>query len=268
MADAVTLTHNHYEPDGPETRPPLLVAHGLFGSARNWHTLAGGLAEGRRVIAVDMRNHGQSPHDEDMSYAAMAADLARVMAEEGAEDLLGHSMGGKAAMTLALTEPSLVRRLVVADIAPVGYSHSHLPHIEAMQALDLSAISRRGEADKALAEAIPDRALRGFLLQSLAIENGAARWKLNLGALAEGMAGLIGFPDLDGGYDGPALFLHGSASDYVAAEHHGTIRRLFPKAEIDALEGAGHWLHAEQPQAFVAAVNGWLGRDAAGSRGA
>jgi pimeloyl-ACP methyl ester carboxylesterase len=198
---------------GPSDRPPLVIAHGLFGSGRNWGAVAKRLARDRQVAAVDLRNHGDSPRDPDMSYAAMAGDLAATIAELGGEaDLLGHSMGGKAAMVLALTEPERVRRLVVADIAPAAYRHSQIGYVRAMQALDLAGLSRRSEADARLAPSVPDPVLRAFFLQSLAFEDGVARWKLNLDVLAEQMPTIMGFPEPAGRFPGPTLFLTGAAS--------------------------------------------------------
>ncbi len=248
---------------GPETaRPPLLIAHGLFGSARNWGAIAKRLALHRRVIAVDMRNHGDSPHSPENGYAAMAADLARTIAEHaghgGRADVLGHSMGGKAAMALALTEPARVRRLIVADMAPVAYAHSQIGFVRAMQGLDLAGVSRRSEADAALAATVPEPALRAFLLQSLAFEDGRARWKLNLSALAAEMPRIMDFPDFPGSFPGPALFLSGAGSDYVRPDHWPRIRALFPAAEQRRLPAAGHWLHADAPLAFVEAVSAFL----------
>ena len=259
---ALELTHLAYGPEGAETGPPLLIAHGLFGQARNFHTLARRLATGRRVIAVDMRNHGASPHDPEMTYPAMADDLAGAIRRhcDGAAVVLGHSMGGKAAMTLALTEPGLVRGLIVADIAPVAYTHSHLPYIRAMKALDLGKVRRRADADAALAGAIPDPMLRGFLLQGLSLGGGEPRWRFNLDALESGMESLVGFPDTlaQARYCGPTLVLRGGASDYVAPGDFDEIRARFPAAEIETIDGAGHWLHAEQPDAFLALTSAWL----------
>ena len=168
----------------PGASPPLLIAHGLFGSARNWGAIAKRLGREREVIAVDLRNHGDSPWSPEHDYAAMAGDLAETIAANGGRaDLLGHSMGGKAAMMLALTEPARVRRLVVADMAPVRYGHSQLPYVEAMQGLDLAGVTRRSEADAALAAAVPQPSLRAFFLQSLVVRPDGAGWKLNLDAL-------------------------------------------------------------------------------------
>ena len=255
------LPHLDYPATEETDEPPLVMAHGLFGSARNFHTLARQLATTRRVIAVDMRNHGDAPWG-DAGYPEMAADLADAVRRlaGGPAVVLGHSMGGKAAMGLALTEPGLVAGLIVADIAPVGYGHSHLNYIRAMKSVDLSAVRRRSDAEPALAEAVPEKPLRGFLLQNLLIEDGQARWRINLDALEAGMDRLTGWPEdwPHDSYEGPTLFLHGGTSDYVDAESLPKIRALFPTAEVEAIEGAGHWLHAEKPEAFVEAVDRWL----------
>lgn len=246
---------------------PLVIAHGLLGAARNWGALAKRLAKRRKVIVVDMRGHGASPWSDDVSYPAMAEDLAETIGAEagGRADVLGHSMGGKAAMALALTHPARVRKLIVADIAPVAYDHSHAETLAAMAALDLSAVARRADADRALAEGIPNPALRAFVVQNLAIEDGAARWRPDIAALSAGMAELVGFPSRfrHDSFAGPALFLRGGASDYVTPAMHGAIRARFPAARIETLEGAGHWLHAEQPEAFLAAVEAFLAADGA-----
>lgn len=236
----------------PTARPPLLIAHGLFGSARNWGVIARRLSEGRQVSAVDMRNHGESFHDSDQSYFAMAADLAAVLT--GPSDILGHSMGGKAAMVLALTRPDLVRRLIVADIAPVGYRHTLLDKIAAMQRVDPGRVTTRSEAGVLMD--LKDDPLTAFLLQSLDLAG--RRWRLNLDALAANMAGITGFPDVPAVFDRPTLFLTGGRSDYVLPEHHPGILTLFPHARFARIPDAGHWLHAEKPQEFVAAVAAFL----------
>jgi esterase len=242
--------------------PPLVILHGLFGSGRNWASLARRLGESHRVFTVDLRNHGRSPWAASMSYREMAADVAAFQTYHGLEGatVMGHSMGGKTAMVLALEQGERVGRLIVVDITPVAYRHSHLPMIEAMRAVDLEAASRRGDVDEALKFAVPDIGLRGFLLQNLVSEAGRLRWRLNLKAIADNMDGLIGYPgDLDGlRYGGPTLFLAGAASDYVAADANQRIRALFPAAEIDRIAGAGHWVHAEQPEAFLARVEAFL----------
>lgn len=245
---------------GETSSPGLLIAHGLFGSARNWGAIAKDLGSTYHVVAVDMRNHGQSIHSDEMSYPAMADDLAEVISSQGGKMfVLGHSMGGKAAMALALRAPDLVERLIVGDIAPVAYGHSHIGLIDAMEQVDLGTITRRKEADVALAAHVSDRSLRGFLLQSLEVEDGTARWKFNLSALRHSMADLIGFPQIDGTFGGPALFLAGDRSDYVDDASRDAITEKFSRARIVKLKDAGHWLHADQPEAFTATVRAYLG---------
>jgi esterase len=245
---------------GPATaRPPLLIAHGLFGSARNWSAIGKRLALHRQVIAVDMRNHGDSPRSPAHDYPSMAADLAETIAAHGGRaDVLGHSMGGKAAMVLALTEPARVNRLIVADVAPVAYGHSQIEYVRAMQAVDLGAVARRSDADAELARSVPEPSLRAFFLQSLAIRPDGASWKLNLDALDDQMPAIMDFPDLAGSFGGPTLFLTGATSTYVRPEHWPRIRALFPAAEHQAIPDAGHWLHADAPGPFIEAVAGFL----------
>ena len=242
-------------------RPPLLIVHGLFGSARNWGGIARRLADRGRVIVPDMRNHGDSPWTESHRYHDLAADLAALAGQEHRPvDVVGHSMGGKAAMMLALSRPDLVNRLVVADIAPVAYGHSQAPLIRAMRALDLTGLSARAEADMRLAEAVDDPAVRAFLLQSLDLRADPPRWKLNLDTLEADMAHITGWPDQPAAvrFGGPALFLAGGASDYVRPEHRSAIRALFPAARQARIPGAGHWLHAEKPREFEASLRAYL----------
>lgn len=239
---------------GPERGRPLLIAHGLFGSARNWRSVAKALAEDRHVIAVDMRNHGESPWDPVHDYPGMASDLAEVV--DGEADVLGHSMGGKAAMHLALTEPGRVARLIVVDVAPMAYDHDFDDLLGAMRDLDPSSLSRRSEADEALAQRIDDPGIRAFLLQSLDMREG--RWILNLDVLADRMDDVTGWPGTDGTFEAPTLFVAGGNSDYVARDRRDEIRARFPEARFVEIKGAGHWLHAEKPEAFVTAVGTFL----------
>ncbi|MBL9050174.1 MAG: alpha/beta fold hydrolase [Tabrizicola sp.] len=239
--------------------PTLVIAHGLYGSGRNWGVIARRLADRREVVAVDMRNHGESPRAASQSYPDMAEDLAEVIETLGAPvDLLGHSMGGKAAMQLALTRPDLIRRLIVADIAPVAYTHDQSRNARAMAALDLTRITTRAEADAALASAIDDPALRAFFLQSLDLRQNPPRWRLNLEVLEAEMPKIVGWPGTQGHFDRPALFLTGALSTYVRPEHRETIRLLFPKARFAKIPEAGHWLHAEKPREFEETVRVFL----------
>jgi pimeloyl-ACP methyl ester carboxylesterase len=237
---------------------PVLVLHGLFGSARNWATIARRLAERHRVFALDLRNHGASPWTETMSYPEMAADVRAFIEGRGLGPvaIVGHSMGGKVAMVLALESPALVERLVVVDIAPAYYPPVLLSYIEAMRAIDLERTTRRADVDAALAAAVPEEGIRQFLLQNLVHEGGGLRWRLNLATLAVSMPAISEFPEPPEGtvYDGPTLFIAGERSDYVQPAHRAAIRRLFPRASLLKLRDAGHWIHAERPDAFVATL--------------
>ncbi|MBF9045366.1 alpha/beta fold hydrolase [Rhodobacterales bacterium HKCCE4037] len=238
-------------------RPPLLIVHGLFGSARNWGVIAKRMSDERQVIAVDMRNHGQSFHGAPHDYPAMAGDLAEVIeANGGKADVVGHSMGGKAAMVLALVFPNLVNRLVVADIAPVAYGHTQQGMIDAMRAIDLSAVETRGDAARQMAKTVSEEGVRAFLLQSLDVK--AREWRLNLDQLEADMDAILGFPEIDGVFEGPVLMLSGAESDYVKAEHRAEIKRLFPAARFAKIPGAGHWVHAEKAREFEGACRVFL----------
>lgn len=238
-------------------QPGLLIAHGLFGSARNWGVIAKRLADSRKVLAVDMRNHGSSPWHDSHGYADLAGDLAGVLTAQAApHDILAHSMGGKAAMMLALRYPHLVNRLIVVDIAPVAYDHSQAHNVAALKAVDLSAVSRRSDAAPLLEAQLEDPALVPFFLQSLDVA--AKRWVLNLDVLAAEMPKILGFPDIEATYEGRTLFLSGGQSAYVGRADRGRIKALFPRAQFMRIPGAGHWVHAEKPREFEAAVRQWL----------
>lgn len=238
--------------------PGLLIAHGLYGSARNWGVISKRLSDSRQVVAADMRNHGSSPWFETHSYPDMAEDLAALLEElEGPFDVLGHSMGGKAAMVLALTRPDLVNRLIVADIAPVTYSHSQIQYIEAMKSVDLSRIESRSDVNAQLEGKVDNPALISFFTQSIDIKE--KQWRLNLETLGAEMPKIMSFPDISGHYDGKVMFLTGADSDYVTREHRPKIKALFPKAQFVKIPDAGHWLHADRPRAFEAAIRTWLG---------
>jgi len=242
--------------------PPVAILHGLFGSSRNWRSVAQHLAARHRVLAFDLRNHGASPWADGMSYVDMVEDLRASLRARSIEHaaLLGHSMGGKVGMLMALLHPDEVDRQVIVDIAPAANPPNLLAYIRAMQAVDLRGVKRRAEVDVALAGAVPDPAERAFLLQNLVIDENAARWRLNLEAIERGFPQIVGFPDLPEGtaYRGPALFVAGARSNYIQLEHEPGIRRLFPQARIMRIEGAGHWVHAEQPQAFLQTVGPFL----------
>lgn len=236
---------------------PLLILHGLFGSGRNWGLIARKLADIRRVHALDLRNHGSSPWSSEMTYPVMAEDVALTMDALGIEaaDILGHSMGGKAAMALALAHPEMVRRLIVVDIAPVSYKRDAYPgFIQAMRAARIDGATRRAEVEADLAPAVADPMLRSFLTQNLVRTETGFAWRLNLDALARTLDDIVGWPDLEGRFDGPVTVLVGEKSNYVRPRDEAAFRRLFPNAVFAEIGDAGHWAHAEQPERFVALV--------------
>lgn len=233
---------------------PVIIVHGLFGRRRNWQAIQKRLAESARIVTADMRNHGDSPWDDDMTYPNMAGDLARLIGDLDAGPcvIVGHSMGGKAAMTLALSEPDLVRGLMVVDIAPVAYEHSYRPYIDAMRGVPLDELVRRSEAEKYMQDAIPDPGIRAFLLQNLGQDETGMKWQVNLDAIENGLVDILDFPQgLGDPYDGPALFLRGGKSEFVSEAHTPIIDSLFPMAAHAEIADAGHWVHAEKPEDVI-----------------
>jgi esterase len=257
MPDAVALAGSEYG-----AGPPLLILHGLFGSSANWTAVARRLGAQFRVFALDLRNHGASPWAERMDYPAMAADVAAFIAGRrlGRVALLGHSMGGKAAMVLALTQPGLVERLIVVDVAPVAHAPTVGAYAEAMQALDLRGVTRRGAADALLRPYIADDTVRLFLLQNLVPGADGLQWRINLRAIIAAIATLSGFPEFPPGvaWSGPTLVVKGEQSDYIGEGDLPVLRRLFPNARLATIAGAGHWVHAERLEEFLAAITPFL----------
>jgi len=242
---------------------PLLILHGLFGSSSNWRAIARRLSKNAiEVVTADLRNHGASPWSDSMDYLAMAADVKALIRNKFDQSpmIAGHSMGGKVAICLALQEPSLITGLVAMDIAPISYHHNHLSLIEALRSLNLLNIHKRSEADASLAGPIPDPMLRGFLLQNLTYHNDCYDWRLNLPVLAQSMSTLTDFPEFPPAahYSGPTLFLRGANSHYIPDSALPVIEQLFPSAKVRSIANAGHWLHAEQPDAIVMALREFI----------
>lgn len=257
------LRHYDYVPEvEPASEPSLVILHGLLGTGRNWHSLAQHLGQERRVHCLDLRNHGHSFHAPEMSYAHMAEDVAAFITARVHEPvaLIGHSMGGKVAMTLALTQAQHVAGLMVVDIAPRPYRRDYRPYIEAMQAIDLGSIDRREEVTARLAQSVDDPAVRALLLRNLGRHHGAFVWHPNLSALAEHMDALMDFPAVTESqrYDGPCRFVAGEKSDYITESDWPGIARLFPQARLETVDGAGHWVHADQPETMLARIETFL----------
>lgn len=247
--------------------PPVIVIHGLLGSLDNWQPVSRRLADAFTLFALDLRNHGHSPHSAEMSLETLADDVAEFVRDHalGRVHLLGHSFGGRVAMHLALHRPETVARLVVADISPRAPNPERAASMRALlaalRALDVRSARSREELDAALAKDVPDPTVRQFLLKNLARDSaGSFRWKVNLDALwlnydrlAVGVVAETPCPR-------PALFLRGERSDFLPPEDEPLVRRLFPRAEIHTVPGAGHWLQAEQPDHVAARIRSFLSR--------
>jgi pimeloyl-ACP methyl ester carboxylesterase len=232
----------------------VILLHGLFGSADNWHHIALRLAEKFHVFALDQRNHGQSPHSAEMNYSLMADDVNEFMASRGIEKafVIGHSMGGKTAMQFALQFPQRVEKLVVADMAPRAYAPAHDKFFAALLALDLPSFQTRQQIEDALAPEIPNLMLRRFLLKNLGRNPaGAFFWKINLRGISENYLQLGQPISAPVPFAGPTLFIRGGKSNYIKAEDEPLIRELFPAAQIQTMTEASHWIHADQPEEFL-----------------
>ena len=263
-----------------EAGPRVVFVHGLFGQGKNWTTIARGLADAHRVTLVDLPNHGHSPWTDRVHYLDMVEMLAVELEHLGEPvTLVGHSIGGKVAMQLALRHPELLRALVVVDIAPVEYpvqggrtddsdeeASPFAAYIDAMQALDLDSLTTRSDADDALRDAVPSRMVRSFLLQSLVREglgaDGGWRWRLNLELLERDLGELRGFPEPPPGatYDGPVLWIAGANSTYILPEDRPAMDALFPATRLVRIKDAGHWVHSEQPEVFLRTLRLFLER--------
>jgi pimeloyl-ACP methyl ester carboxylesterase len=217
------------------------------------------LAAKHRVIALDLRNHGQSPHAPDMSYPALAEDVLQTLRRLDALPcaLAGHSMGGKVAMAAALRTPEAVARLLVSDIAPVRYPPSFRAYAAAMAAIPLHPGLTRAEADAALAPVVETPSVRAFLLQNLRFAPNLA-WRIDLPAITAALSSIEDWPAPATTYDGPTLFVAGARSDYIQPAHRPVIRALFPTARFVTVKEAGHWVHAENPTGFAGVVEAFL----------
>ena len=239
---------------------PLVILHGLFGSLDNWITLAKKWSETHQVIMVDQRNHGQSFHDEEFSYWAMSEDLKELLDELEIDkiDLIGHSMGGKTAMTFSDRFPEYLDKLIVADIGPKGYPVHHSAIIDAFYEVPVAELKSRGQADDILKHLVPEFGTRQFLLKNLARTADGFKWKMNLDVIARNIeeVGKPTFPQ--GGYHEKTLFINGGSSDYIQTEDLEEIKASFTNSKFITIAGAGHWLHAEKPAAFYSAVNEFL----------
>ncbi len=249
--------------------PRVVFLHGLFGQGKNWTSAAKALSTSARVTLLDLPDHGRSSWSPTFSYVGMAAQVADVLAGDGGGEpytVVGHSMGGKVAMALAVARPDLVERLCVVDVSPVtgGPIGQFGPYVEGMRSIDLAALTSRAAAEAALTPYAPDPTIRGFLLQNLRRESDPAggshwRWQMNLDLLGAELVAVGGWPDLDATpYPGPVLWLAGERSGYIRPEYAPAMRALFPRVRLVTVKNAGHWVHADQPEVFLAALRRFL----------
>jgi pimeloyl-ACP methyl ester carboxylesterase len=245
-----------------ESGSRVVLCHGLFGQGKNWTQVAKALSVDHRVLLLDMPNHGRSPWTERFDYLELA-DLVAAELDDEPVALVGHSMGGKIAMCLALRHPGLVERLAVVDVAPVAYESGRefVGYIETMRAMDLGGLERRDQAEEALREPVPNPVVRSFLLQNLRRTDDGWHWQANLDLLGEHMADLVGWPGDALGeatYDGPVLWVGGARSDYISDAHAPEMDRRFPRNRRVLVKGAGHWVHSEQPDVFLEVLRRFL----------
>lgn len=241
-------------------KTPLLLIHGLFGSADNWRGIARQLAKTRRIISVDLRNHGRSFHHAQQNYALMATDIANTLDKLDLQkvDVLGHSIGGKVAMQFAADYPSRLNKLIIVDIAPRQYPDSHSQILKNLMALNLAQFNQRREVDAALASSIEDKTIRSFLLTNLTTIDGKLDWRINLNHLLCNYPALLQAVKLAEPISQPSLFISGAHSDYISAADRQQVRENFSNVRLLSIANAGHWVHADQPDAFCQTVESFL----------
>lgn len=238
----------------------LVLLHGIYGSSDNWLTQARMLSDRYHTYALDLRNHGQSPHADEFDYPAMVGDILEFIEAHNLTSvvLMGHSMGGKVAMNFAVAYPERLEKLIVVDIAPRVYNMRHDAILEGLQAIPIDTITTRNEADEALAAFVKEPDVRQFLLKNVQRKpDGGFKWKLNLPVIAENIEKIAAGLQFDGKFEGPVLFVKGARSKYIKDDDIQGIREVFPRATIETLD-TGHWVPAEKPKEFVALVDEWL----------
>ena len=258
------LTFNQFNvtEDSDSERQTVLILHGLFGSKRNWQSIARQLSDQCQVFTLDLRNHGESEHHDDMTYQVMADDVFQFISEHSLKDVsvIGHSMGGKVAMQMALQHPEIIKKLVIIDIAPVKYEHGFNDLIDSLRALPLEQISNRQDADEHLRSTVQPETLRQFLLQNLKTSEDGFRWRINLDAIQANIDALMDFPEDHGHhlFQNPVLFLKGEKSDYIKHLYEQKIFKLFSRALFITVANTGHWLHAENPDFVVQEISKFI----------
>lgn len=233
---------------------PMLILHGFLGMSDNWRTLGNEFSDaGFQVHLVDQRNHGRSPHSEIFNYTELAKDIKEYIKTHGLKNvlLIGHSMGGKTAMTAASLFPDLIEKLIVVDIAPKYYAPHHQEILKGLAAVDDATLESRGEADEVLSKYVPEQAVRMFLLKNLFWkEKNKLGLRMNLSVLAKEIEELGQAMPKQYTYSKPTLFIKGERSSYISPEDHGLIEHHFPDSRIAEIPRAGHWVHAENKKGF------------------
>jgi esterase len=241
---------------------PIIIMHGIFGSSDNWLTQARILSSHYRIFSLDLRNHGQSPHDDQFDYQVMVGDLEEFIEEHQLVDpvIIGHSMGGKVAMNFAVAHPEKLSKLIIVDIAPRAYNLEHYVILDGLNAIPIDRITSRTEADEALAPFVPEADVRQFLLKNLQRKKeGGFTWKINLPVINKNMSNIGLDLHFQGKFEKPSLFIRGARSKYVRDNDMPRIQEIFPAAKLETLD-TGHWVQAEKPQEFVELVSGWLNK--------
>ena len=237
---------------------PIIILHGLFGSSGNWISIARKLSNTHRVLLLDLPNHGASYWTDQMSYEELAEIVFEFIFDKDLQGatILGHSLGGKLAMTLSLTNPESIGRLIIVDIAPVEYDHDNLSIINALESINLALIKTRGDADGYLKRDIPLQMIRSFLLQNLVFNDGKYRWKVNIPVIKANLDKIQGFPSFGCNmvFDGPTLFIAGANSEFIQPSYYSKMNLLFPKSSITTIANSSHWLHADNPEAFLRTI--------------
>lgn len=254
------LFFREYNPVSNSGKQPIVILHGLFGSSDNWLTQAKIYADEYKVFTVDLRNHGQSPHDDAFDYQSMVNDLEEFFADHHLDDvtLIGHSMGGKAAMNFALAHPDRVGRLIIVDISPRYYDLEHYTIVDGLNAVKLTALTSRNDADNALSTYVPEPDVRQFLLKNLQRKaEGGFSWKINLPIISEKLSNIGVDLVVEGTFEKPTLFIRGARSKYVRDSDWTHIQEVFPESTLETME-TGHWVQAEKPQEFVAITRRWI----------
>ena len=243
------------------TGRPIVIVHGLFGMLDNWQSIARDLSDSFAVYTLDARNHGRSGHALAMDYNMMAEDIAEFFEEHKISEpcLLGHSMGGKIAMQLALLQPGLLGSLVAIDVAPKAYAPGHLEIMDTLRTANIEGTERRRDVEAQLMQSLGSLAVVRFLMKNLARRpEGGFEWKMNLPVIRKYYEDIIGGLVLDGAFPGPSLFVRGDRSEYILDSDWPGILQNFPSAELVTIKDAGHWVHADQPKALLSNLRRFL----------